>query len=223
MPVDQVPGLEPALEDPLCRESQNRDATWTRADLDRLIAGDNAMWGRALAVIERAVASLMEEWNLGTLEAEAVRDHVVDILLADGRCRLRDVRDPAKFAGYLKAIARNRAYYVAQHRITVIPLKEVAVRVTALVDVRAPSVPPLLADSLPRIALGRTLASFRDTLTERQFLVLWLYHVQGQSMTRIAKALRITQQAVSKTHAAALSALHSVRRHGIAEQSPEPS
>lgn len=97
---------------------------WSRADLGRLVAGDERTWDRALVLIARTVETLRIVYMLATLEIDAVRDHVEDTLMADECRRLREVRDPAKFGAYVRAVAGNRAIYIVKRRVSVLPLSD---------------------------------------------------------------------------------------------------
>jgi len=185
--------------------SEPAPGRWTRADLDRLIAGDKPEWDRVVAIIE----GLSRRWNLSTIDADAVRDHVEDVLLADDMRLLRGFRAPGAFAAYLAKVTASRAGYVAENRpkaetrpldgITNEALRRVA-------DARWQAEFSPLKDGLTkyRTALGRAMLGLRHALTDRQFIVLWLYYVEGQATARIAGALNITARAVRKRHHTAI-------------------
>lgn len=187
--------------------SKGTSERWTRADLDRLIAGDDKTWNRAGVLIVGAVEASRVAYTLTTLEVDAVRDHIEDILLAEGRRRLREVHDPGMFAAYLKAVAQNRARYLAKHRVKVLPLSEMAAEALAAARPPNASSPVAAAAEGAGIMLARTLLRFRGALKEQQFRTLWLGSIEGMSMCRIANAMKISREAVRQARKRAVCAI----------------
>lgn len=224
-----APTLGPESEDSgipkardLCEGCVDHDAStetrgrWTRADVDRLVAGDNEAWDRLLGVVASMVETQAKSWRMTTLEVDAVRDHVEEILLACGMRRLKAVRDPGKLAPYLAAITRNRARYVAKHRSKVVvhrlsDLQEDAFGRPA--DVRPSAAFSQLADTPAAdfVGLVRALLRFRDAPTDRQFRVLWLRHIEGLPTRRVAECLKVARQTIAELHDAAISAIKRAR------------
>jgi RNA polymerase sigma factor (sigma-70 family) len=186
-------------------------AAWTKAELDRLIAGEGAAWDKLIGVIDGLADAARCVWKLSTLEADVVRDYTQDVFLS-GRCRrLREFRDPRRFNAYLVKILRNRAREVARGRskVSAHPLGDDARRTVLRVADHRPSisVPFETEQGRGRTELAARLLGARRALSARQFQVLWLCHVEGFSMTRVAAALGISRQAVGKTHDLAISAV----------------
>lgn len=186
---------------------------WTKACLDRLIAGDTPAWDRVVAMIE----AWSRRRNLSTLEADAVRDYVEDVLLANDMRLLREFREPAAFPGYLAKVTTSRAGHVVDKRpdAEMRPLADIAEKeALRRIAVAHPQAEYSLLKDGPteyRAALGRAILSFRHALTNRQFSILWLYDVEGQPAARIAQALKITPRAVRKLHDAAISGVRRAR------------
>ena len=200
---------------------------WTRGDIDRLIAGERTTWDRVVKAIEGFVAAASRSWSFSTLEADAVRDHVQDVLLVSDMRRLREFRDPGAFAAYLAKVTRNRASYVARHRPKVVtqPLDVAEKAFRRIADAR-PQAEYSLHKEGPaeyRAALGRAILQFREALSNRRFSVLWLCHVEGQPTALIADALKITPRGVRKLHDSAISAVRRARSGQIASESQRGS
>jgi DNA-directed RNA polymerase specialized sigma24 family protein len=216
---------ERAPRRPSVRRRVDKGGAWTSTDLARLIAGDKATWDRAAEAIGARVAAASRLWGFSTLQSDAVRDHVEDVLLANGMRRLREFRDPGGFPAYLAKVARARASYVANHRPSAVslPLGDVAeTRFRRIADARPHPVFPPLAGSPAAYdaALCRAILRFRRALTDGQFGLLWLYHVDGRSTTEIASALKITPRGARKLHNAAILAIRRARFRHSAKRTP---
>lgn len=158
-------------------------------------------------LIEHAAERVRARWKLTLVESEVIQGQVLDALLERDMRRIRDVQDPAKFVAYLRAIIRNKACGLLRRRVTMTSLSQATPRTIAVADVR-PCLNHVPADvpGVPRqVELARTLFCFRRRLTQRQFLVLWLHHVEGVSLARIAKGVRTSRAAVRQAHERALA------------------
>ncbi len=183
---------------------KDKEATWTRADLDRLIAGDKRTWDRAVAMMEGLIDDVTRSWTLSTLESDAVREHVQDVLLVGDMRRLREFRDAGSFPAYLARVTTNRARGVASRRGEVVrDFDETAAKAPRLVaDIRSS-----VAGLRSPVAIGRVLLGLRHALSPTQFRILWLRHVERLSTRDTAGALRVTRQAVRKGHDSAVMAI----------------
>lgn len=194
---------------------RRRDGEWTRVDIDRLISGDKPGWERVVAMIERQSRS----WRLSTIEEDAVRDYAADVLIAHDMRLLREFREPVAFPAYLARVVRSGVAHIVKARSTpgVCQLggaaEQSAVRPIADACHPVGHSPVRDGPAQYRAALGRGILRSRHALTDRQCLILWLCHLEGHSMNRVAVALKVTRQAVAKAHEAAILAIR--RRRGL--------
>src|SRR3954465_11661583 len=112
--VLELDGLEPVLtlRPAPSRQAIDKPRGLTAATIRAVVGGDRDAFSRLYADYVRMVHAIL----LGRVPGRDVDDLVQDVFLS-AYLRLRELRDPAAFGGWLATIARNRAVdYFRQKR-----------------------------------------------------------------------------------------------------------
>jgi RNA polymerase sigma-70 factor (ECF subfamily) len=147
-------------------------------DIARLVRRAQAGDGDAFGELYQRFARMVHGVVLARIARTEVDDVVQDVFMA-GFERLRELREPAAFAGWLAAIARNRA---ADHGRRLVPVHPV-------VDTAAP---PTTHERLEALAILDAIRSLPDAYSET--LVLRL--VEGMTGEEIADRTGLTPGSV---------------------------
>lgn len=178
LPVEQVltfPRLEPVpgpgVADPIARRV---DTTSGLKETIRAAAdGDQDAFGRVYAQFVRLVHAIL----LGRVPRADVDDLVQDVFLT-AYSRMRELRDPAAFGGWIAAIARNRATDFLRQRRPQVEL-----------PAELPGGDAIAAESLAVLdAIRKLPEAYRDTLMLRL--------VEGMSGNEIAERTGLTPASV---------------------------
>lgn len=181
---------------------------WDRGCLDRLVENDRSAWTRLLAEVASVVARARASWGLSTMLADRLHDQLLDAVLANDMRVARRIRLPGCFPAYLVRIANRKARRLAEceRRGRVHVASDLVERgAQQFLDRFSTRAPPASGSATLRIA--SSLLRTRGTVTPRQFRFLWLCHVERISQRKVARALGITQPAVSQALARAIAAL----------------
>lgn len=147
-------------------------------DIARLVRSAQAGDGDAFAQLYQRFARMVHGVVLARIARTEVDDVVQDVFMAAFE-RLRELRDPAAFAGWLAAIARNRAADRGRRLVPVHPV----------VDVAAPA---RAHERIEALAILDAIRSLPDAYSET--LVLRL--VEGMTGEEIAERTGLTPGSV---------------------------
>jgi RNA polymerase sigma-70 factor (ECF subfamily) len=147
-------------------------------DIARLVRSAQAGDGDAFAELYQRFARMVHGVVLARIARTEVDDVVQDVFMAAFE-RLRELREPAAFAGWLAAIARNRAADRGRRLVPVHPVVDIAA-------------PPGAHERLEALAILDAIRSLPEAYSET--LVLRL--VEGMTGEEIAERTGLTRGSV---------------------------